>query len=288
MDFYRWYLMISRLCLQSFLLSVLLPLNAAQAGPAQDLVNQSGILTVVSPVTTAVGIDLNDSLAGADSGLEGDPEPMAEELSSLAASDELLAMDQGIFAADDGSELGEGGGLLGSAKDQPALAPLTNIDPVFAAGRIQADGYQCADGDGDGVCDQDDQCLKTPRGIKTLANGCYIEGPQAQPLEGVYFAYDSAVLDETAKAILDVAVQVIRQSDAQRIEVGGHTDNAGGERYNLRLSDARAKAVRNYLLAQGISAERLVAKGYGEAKPRADNSTAAGREKNRRVELKRL
>ncbi|WP_373082200.1 OmpA family protein [Zhongshania sp.] len=274
-------------CLRGVLLCFWLPLSAAQAGPIQDLINQSGILTVVSPVTTAVGIDLNDSLGDVDAGLEGSIAPMAEELSTLAASDELLAMDQGILAADEGGIV-SGVSQLDSAKDQPALAPLANIDPVFTAGRIQADGYQCADGDGDGVCDQDDQCLKTPRGIKTLANGCYIEGPQAQPLEGVYFAHDSAVLSAAAKVILDVAVQVVQQSDAQRIEVGGYTDDSGGENYNLRLSDARANAVRAYLLSQGVSAERLVAKGYGEAKPRADNRTAAGREKNRRVELKRL
>ncbi|AMO69911.1 OmpA/MotB protein [gamma proteobacterium BDW918] len=270
-----------------FVLCLSLTMNAAHAGLVQDLLEQTGILAAVSPVTTAVGIDLNDSLGALDAGLAGNIQPLADELTSLAVTDDLLAMDQGILAAD------EGGGAvaidaLGSAKDQPALIPLANIDPVFAAGRIQADAYACADGDGDGVCDQDDQCLKTPRGIKTLANGCYIDGPQAQPLDGVFFAHDSSRLSLAAKAVLAMVVPVIQQSDAKRIEVGGHTDSLGAGEYNLRLSEARANAVRSYLLSRGVSAERLVAKGYGMSQPRADNSTEAGRETNRRVELKRL
>lgn len=270
-----------------FVVCLSLTMNAAHAGLVQDLLEQTGILAVVSPVTTAVGIDLNDSLGALDAGLAGNIQPLADELTSLAVTDDLLAMDQGILAAD------EGGGAvaidaLGSAKDQPALIPLANIDPVFTSGRIQADAYACADGDGDGVCDQDDQCLKTPRGIKTLANGCYIDGPQAQPLDGVFFAHDSSRLSLAAKAVLAMVVPLIQQSDAKRIEVGGHTDSLGAGEYNLRLSEARANAVRSYLLSQGVSAERLVAKGYGMSQPRADNSTEAGRETNRRVELKRL
>ena len=280
--------------LRCCLLSLWLPINAVQAGLVDDLVNQTGILTIVSPVTTAVGIELDDSVSGLDAGLNGITEPLG--LTSLIASDDLLAMDQGLVAAEDDVSVQEFT-PLSSAKDQPALVPLTNIDPVFVAGRIQSDAYKCADADGDGVCDQDDQCLTTPRGFKVLANGCYIDGPQSQlpsqsqaksqPLEGVLFGHDSWALSHAAKLVLDATVAVIQQSDAQRIEVGGYTDTRGSPRYNLRLSESRATAVRNYLVSQGVSAERLVAKGYGELNPRADNNTAAGRELNRRVELKR-
>ena len=69
------------------------------------------------------------------------------------------------------------------------------------------------------------------------------------------------------------------------IEVGGHTDNLGSEDANLRLSQARANAVVEYLKLAGIEEARLQAKGYGESTPIADNSTNDGRKANRRTEF---
>jgi OOP family OmpA-OmpF porin len=73
-----------------------------------------------------------------------------------------------------------------------------------------------------------------------------------------------------------------------RVEVGGHTDSAGGDGYNLRLSQDRAQAVLDYLVENGVERTRLSAKGFGEGQPLADNATDGGRRQNRRVELKRL
>ncbi len=70
-----------------------------------------------------------------------------------------------------------------------------------------------------------------------------------------------------------------------KIEIAGHTDSVGSEMYNLRLSEARANAVRDYLIQHGISPDRLIAKGYGESRPIAPNTTREGRAKNRRVEF---
>jgi outer membrane protein OmpA-like peptidoglycan-associated protein len=70
-----------------------------------------------------------------------------------------------------------------------------------------------------------------------------------------------------------------------KVEVAGHTCNIGTDEYNMGLSQRRADAVRNYLISQGIPADRLTAKGYGESQPTADNSTREGRVQNRRVEL---
>ena len=70
-----------------------------------------------------------------------------------------------------------------------------------------------------------------------------------------------------------------------RVEVGGHTDNTGQAAGNIRISQARANAVRTYLISKGIAADRLTAKGYGSSKPLAPNTTPANRTKNRRVEL---
>jgi len=72
------------------------------------------------------------------------------------------------------------------------------------------------------------------------------------------------------------------------IEVGGHCDSDGSDAYNLKLSDRRAKAVRDYLVKMGVPATRMTARGYGESQPVEDNATKEGRAANRRVELKRM
>jgi outer membrane protein OmpA-like peptidoglycan-associated protein len=70
-----------------------------------------------------------------------------------------------------------------------------------------------------------------------------------------------------------------------RLAVEGHTDSVGGDEYNMKLSEQRADAVRDYLVQQGLSSDGVTAKGFGKTMPVADNSTAAGRQQNRRVEL---
>jgi len=71
-----------------------------------------------------------------------------------------------------------------------------------------------------------------------------------------------------------------------RLEVDGHTDSVGADAYNQQLSEKRADSVRDYLISQGVNGTRLVAKGYGETQPIADNATAEGRASNRRVVMK--
>jgi outer membrane protein OmpA-like peptidoglycan-associated protein len=71
-----------------------------------------------------------------------------------------------------------------------------------------------------------------------------------------------------------------------RVELSGHTDNTGGDDVNQNLSEDRAQAVYKYLVEQGVSEDRLVARGYGATRPIDTNDTDAGREKNRRTELK--
>ena len=72
------------------------------------------------------------------------------------------------------------------------------------------------------------------------------------------------------------------------VEIGGHTDNVGSDADNLALSQSRSKAVRAHLLRQGVAANRVQAKGYGETSPRSSNETSSGRAKNRRTEFKVL
>lgn len=102
---------------------------------------------------------------------------------------------------------------------------------------------------------------------------------------GIRFATDSAALEVGAAATLEDVVKVLQANPGLKVEVQGHTDNSGSVEHNLELSRHRAATVTQYLELYGISADRLTTEGYGETRPVADNSTEAGRAKNRRVEL---
>ena len=101
---------------------------------------------------------------------------------------------------------------------------------------------------------------------------------------GVNFDADSATIDADSEAVLDTAAASILQQPAN-VEVRGYTDNQGDPAANLLLSQQRADAVVQYLVGKGVPAATLTAVGKGEADPIADNDTAAGRAKNRRIEL---
>ena len=105
-------------------------------------------------------------------------------------------------------------------------------------------------------------------------------------LVGVNFELNSANLTRESFPILLNAAQILTQYPEMNLEIRGHTDNTGSESYNLILSERRAKVVKDYLVANGISAERLSFNGIGETEPIADNKTLEGRTLNRRIEFK--
>lgn len=105
-------------------------------------------------------------------------------------------------------------------------------------------------------------------------------------LNNVFFDVNKFELKPASQVELDKVVQLLKDNPTVKIEISGHTDNAGKPADNLTLSNNRAKAVISYLASNGINAQRLVAKGYGETKPAADNKTEEGRAKNRRTEMK--
>ena len=102
-------------------------------------------------------------------------------------------------------------------------------------------------------------------------------------LENVFFATASAKLRPESKAELDALKALLDTYPEVRILLSGHTDNVGGTEDNQQLSEARAKAVRTYLIEAGIDAARLEAKGFGEIQPRYTNETKEGRAGNRRT-----
>lgn len=104
-------------------------------------------------------------------------------------------------------------------------------------------------------------------------------------LTDLHFETGKSTIKPSSFNELDELVKYLNLKPDLRIEVGGHTDNNGSDESNLVLSQKRAEAVRNYLVKNGIKMERIVAKGYGEEKPIAENNTDAGRALNRRTEI---
>lgn len=145
-----------------------------------------------------------------------------------------------------------------------------------------------SDSDNDGVPDQNDACPGTLAGLATDNRGCAATSPQVVRLEGVNFELNSATLTADAREILLRVADALRGEPSLRAEIAGHTDSSGSDEYNLRLSQQRAESVQAFLVSQGIDRSRLVARGYGESRPVADNTSAAGRERNRRVEFQVL
>jgi OmpA-OmpF porin, OOP family len=107
-------------------------------------------------------------------------------------------------------------------------------------------------------------------------------------LEGVTFESGSARLNQGSYVELDSLAKVLLANPRLRIEIGGHTDNAGTPASNQHLSTLRAEAVRNYLVAKGVPYQQMVARGYGSTIPRTPDTTPQGLAANRRVEIRPL
>jgi outer membrane protein OmpA-like peptidoglycan-associated protein len=114
------------------------------------------------------------------------------------------------------------------------------------------------------------------------------EPPKTFVLDNVEFDFGKYSLRPLSYATLDDLVDYLKRKPNERIEIGGHTDNIGSDEKNLTLSLERAKSIVEYLIAKGISNDRLVAKGYGAEEPIEENTTEEGRQKNRRTEVKIL
>lgn len=150
---------------------------------------------------------------------------------------------------------------------------------------VAVDAMGCPeDSDNDGVPDYQDRCPNTAAGKRVDVHGCELKSVTS--LQGVTFENNSAKLTPDSSSALDDVAATLKKNTDISAEVAGYTDSSGSRAYNINLSNRRAQAVRQYLIDKGIAASRLTAKGYGPDNPVADNSTKAGRAKNRRVELR--
>jgi OOP family OmpA-OmpF porin len=118
-----------------------------------------------------------------------------------------------------------------------------------------------------------------PAVVPAVDCGKLVEGVSVQ------FVTGSAALTQEARAVLDRTLDCLKDG---RYEVDGHTDNVGNTAANQKLSEARANAVVEYFRSKGFDAKRLTAVGFGETRPIADNATAEGRARNRRIAIMRM
>jgi len=149
------------------------------------------------------------------------------------------------------------------------------------------------DSDGDKVYDGLDKCPDTAAGAKVDFYGCEIKTIEYEFLSkkkielSVQFESGSAKLTKDSEVLLDDMGAILTKWKKVRVEIAGHTDSSGSDAINMKISQKRAEAVRDYLIEHytEVDSGRLIAKGYGETQPIADNDTKEGKQKNRRVEM---
>ncbi len=170
---------------------------------------------------------------------------------------------------------------------------LDNVDAcVSIQGPAENNGCPWKDSDGDTVLDKDDKCVDVPGTVAN--NGC----PEPEPevtvevqktlnnyAKTILFNSGKSSIKEASNTVLNEIVKILKEYPTAQFSIEGHTDSVGSKTLNQRLSENRASAVMTFLIEHGIASSRLQSKGYGESTPIANNATAAGRAKNRRVEI---
>ena len=179
--------------------------------------------------------------------------------------------------------------VAGLAKYEGCPVPDTDKDGIndeedkcpTQAGVARYQGCPIPDTDGDSVNDEEDKC---PKVVGPADNfGCPVIGIKSYQ---IVFERKSAVLLAAGKPILDTVAAYLKRNPDVEVTIDGHTDNFGTAEFNNSLSVKRAEATKKYLVSKGVAANRLVTAGFGFTQPIADNKTAEGRKKNRRIEIK--
>ncbi len=159
----------------------------------------------------------------------------------------------------------------------------------------QSDGCPVRDADGDGIFDDKDQCPNEPETKNGFedADGCPDELPKevekfTGSIDGITFVQGSAQITKASNGTLKGASDILKKYPSLSIEISGHTSSEGALEFNQKLSEERSEAVRQWLINDGVSDDRITSRGAGPSEPIADNDTPAGRAKNRRIEFRIL
>jgi OmpA-OmpF porin, OOP family len=175
-------------------------------------------------------------------------------------------------------------------RDGDGVPDLKDLCPDVP-GPVENGGCPWADRDHDGVPDKDDQCPDEPGPADN--HGC----PRKQALvvvrkdrieikQQIHFRPAKSVILKDSYELLRQVANVIKDAPRISVRIEGHTDNAGRLATNIKVSQARADAVRDFLVKQGVNPKQLTAVGYGPTRPIASNATKAGKAMNRRVEFR--
>jgi outer membrane protein OmpA-like peptidoglycan-associated protein len=172
----------------------------------------------------------------------------------------------------------------------PDVSDLCPTVPEDKDGFQDEDGCPDLDNDQDGIPDASDLCPNDPGPPEE--NGCpkkhtlvSVTQEKIELHQAVFFATGKATIMPQSFALLDEVADVLKTRSTMQVRVEGHTDTRGSRTSNMRLSQARADSVKAYVVGRGVDASRLISVGYGPDKPIETNKTAAGRERNRRVEF---
>jgi outer membrane protein OmpA-like peptidoglycan-associated protein len=151
------------------------------------------------------------------------------------------------------------------------------------------DGCPDVDNDKDSFADKDDKC---PNEFGVAPDGCpkkyvnvVVTQTKIEIKQTIFIEINKATNNSDSIALHNQVAQALKDNPTIKVEIQGHTDSVGNDKFNLKLSQKRAESVRTYLIKQGITSDRMTAKGYGENVPIADNRTGDGRAQNRRVEF---
>jgi outer membrane protein OmpA-like peptidoglycan-associated protein len=186
--------------------------------------------------------------------------------------------------------------IAGIARYQGCPIPDTDKDGVddeadkcpTVPGLARYQGCPIPDTDGDGVNDEEDKCVNDKGPVSNF--GCPVINEEIikkvnRAAQNIFFETAKSTLLAKSFPKLNEVVTILNENPSFKVQIDGHTDAQGKDDYNQGLSDQRAASVKAYLVSKGIAESRLSSAGYGETKPVADNTTAAGRAKNRRVEM---
>ena len=209
----------------------------------------------------------------------------------------LDSRDQCVLESEDRDEYLDDDGCPELDNDLDTLLDVADKCPLSAEdpdSYDDEDGCPDPDNDADTVLDGQDECPNEAGSATEAPLGCPATPPLAivtdceiKITQQIHFEFNNARIQPESDAVLKAVVDVLRKSPAIRLEVQGHTDNQGAAEYNRSLSDRRALSVKNYLVAQGVTPERLTSRGYGSERPLLDDTTEQAPAPSRRVRFVR-
>ena len=167
----------------------------------------------------------------------------------------------------------------------PARTRVAAAEPAS----LPAAPVPAPDRDRDGVPDATDNCPDVAGTVENSGCPAYekvvVQPDKLELKEKIAFTWDSALLDDSSRPALDEVARALNDNLNFRVQVDGHASSDGDDVHNQTLSEERAAAVVDYLVARGVARDRLVSKGFSSSVPAEPNTTAAGRMTNRRVEF---